>query len=191
MSGIFEEKARLRKKIRGQMRGMDQAVRQKVDAAICQRVLQLREFQRAGTVFCFVGIDWEIDTSSLIRAALRGGKRVAVPLCTGPGIMEARIIQSPDDLRPGAYGIPEPLPSCPVCPPEEIAFAVVPCVSCDTGCMRLGQGGGFYDRFMEKAAFPTAALCREAALLEHVPAEPWDRPVDCVVTESHTYFRKP
>lgn len=183
------EKAALRRQIRKKMREMDPSARSSADAAICRQVTQLPAFRDAETVFCFVGIDWEIDTAALINAALADGKRVALPLCTGPGIMEARLIRGPKDLQPGAYNIPEPLPSCPICAPQEIDFAAIPCVSCDRTCLRLGQGGGFYDRFLERASFYTAALCREEALLEQVPAEPWDHPVDCVVTESHLYFR--
>lgn len=184
------EKAELRKMIRRKMREMDPAARIQADEAICRKVTELPAFREAGTVFCFVGVDWEIDTTSLINAALADGKRVTLPLCTGPGIIEARLIRSPDDLQPGAYNIPEPVPEAPVCSPEEIGFAAVPCVSCDRTCLRLGQGGGFYDRFLEKASFYTAALCREDAMLDQVPAEPWDRPVDCVVTEAAFYFRR-
>lgn len=190
MSMITEEKATLRKKIRGQMRRMDPSLRAESDSSICQRVSLLSQFQLSETIFCFVGIGWEINTRPLILNALNCGKRVAIPLCTAPGIMEARLIDSLEHLKPGAYGIPEPSLDSPICPFTEIDFAIVPCVACDSSCMRLGQGGGFYDQFMAKYTVYTAALCRDEALLEKVPTEAWDYPVDCVVTESQTYFLK-
>jgi 5-formyltetrahydrofolate cyclo-ligase len=158
-------------------------------AAIRGQVEALPEYQRAGTVFAFVGAKWEIDTKELLRNALAAGKRVAVPLCVGPGIMEARLISGLDELAPGAYGIPAPLASCPVCPPAEIDFAVIPCVACDRAGRRLGQGGGYYDRFLAGAAFTKAAICRDIGLVDRIPAEPRDHPVDCVVTETAVYRR--
>ena len=189
-ANLAEEKAILRKQIRKRMREVDPAVRSAIDQRICRQVMTLPQYKAAKTIFCYVGVDWEIDTTKLISDALQHGKQVALPLCTAPGIMEARLIQSTADLQPGAYNIPEPRPSCALCPADAIEFAAVPCVSCDRTCLRLGQGGGFYDRFLEDSSFYTAALCREEALLEQVPAEPWDRPVDCVVTESHLYFQR-
>jgi len=189
VSAVFEEKDMLRKKIRRQMRQMELSLHKDADATICRKTTLLSQFQSARTIFCFVGVDWEIDTRPLINYAINTMKRVAVPLCTGSGLMEARLIDSLEQLRPGSYGIPEPPSNGPICPLSEIDFTVVPCVACDSSCMRLGQGGGFYDRFMGSASFFTAALCRDAALLKQVPKEPWDCPVDCVVTELRTYFR--
>lgn len=114
MESIADKKAALRKAIRRQMREMPPALRAEIDATICRSVLELPQFQQAPAIFCFIGVDWEIDTRLLIDAALKAEKRVAVPLCTAPGIMEARIIQSFSQLKPGAYHIPEPIPECPV-----------------------------------------------------------------------------
>lgn len=190
MGSISEGKNALRSATRKKLRELDSAAAEKSNGAICRNVEGLPEYQGAGTIFAFVGVQWEVDTRELLLHALEHGKKVAVPLCTGPGIMEARFIRGLDELTPGAYRIPEPLKSCPLCPPAEIEFAVIPCVSCDRDGMRLGQGGGFYDRFLEAASFPSAALCREIALAERIPAEPWDRPVDCVVTEAQVYRRQ-
>lgn len=187
---IAEEKRRLRSRIRADMRAMSPAARRKIDRIICQSVIHFPPFARADTVFCFVGIDWEIETSALIESAFDSGKRVTVPLCTASGTMEARVIRSFSDLQTGAYNIPEPAAHCSLCPPDELEFAAVPCIACDTDCHRLGQGGGYYDRFLERTDCYSVALCRETALLPRVPTEPWDRPMDCVVTETGFYYPK-
>jgi 5-formyltetrahydrofolate cyclo-ligase len=190
MNPVYEQKVILRKSIRKKLRTLDPETARLSAAAICKQVLDLPDYRNAKTVFAFVGVQWEIDTKDLLLLALSSGKRVAVPLCLVAGIMEARLIRSLNELVPGAYGIPEPTVKCPVCPPAEIDFAVIPCVSCDRACMRLGQGGGYYDRFLEHASFFNAAICRDIAILESVPVEPWDRPVDCVVTETTVYYRQ-
>ena len=187
MSAIREQKAALRKAIRQKLRQMDKKEARLSDEMILARVKKLPAYQKANTIFAFVGVKWEIHTDALIRDALLKGNRVAVPLCVKPGIMEARLIRSMAELKPGIMDIPEPKEHCPVCPPREIDFALIPCVSCDSSCMRLGQGGGFYDRFLAESHFFKAAVCRDLAITRAIPTEPWDLPVDCVVTETALY----
>jgi 5-formyltetrahydrofolate cyclo-ligase len=190
MGTIAEQKAALRKEIRQRIRELDSAAARASSDAICKQATEnIGEYAAAKTLFCFVGTKMEIDTVPIILDALGEGKTVAVPLCVGDGIMEARRITGMDDLEEGAYGILEPAASCGLVAPEEIDFAIVPCISCDRSCARLGQGGGFYDRFMDGKGFPAFALCREELLLDRVPAEPWDLPVDAVVTE-HAIYRR-
>ena len=188
MRSIAEQKAELRKAIRQRVREMAPEAAESSNEAVCRRVLEhLDEYLQAKTLFCFVGTNTEIDTAPIILHALNAGKTVAVPLCTEPGIMEARGIARMDDLSPGAYGILEPGERCEVIEPDRIDLAIVPCVSCDRGGGRLGRGSGFYDRFLDGRAFPAVALCREALMVESVPLEPWDLPVDAVVTENNIY----
>ncbi|MBR2188088.1 MAG: 5-formyltetrahydrofolate cyclo-ligase [Eubacterium sp.] len=187
---LTQLKKETRTRIRRAMRALDPGEKSRIDEAICRQAAAQPQFLAAGRIFCFLGIDWEINTDALIDAALAAGKEVYLPLVTGPGIMEARRIYDRSELVPGAYDIPEPPQNSPAADPSEIELAIVPCVSCDRSCMRLGQGGGFYDRFLEHASFYTIALCREDALLDEVPAEPWDSPVDCVITENHIFYKE-
>ena len=96
---------------------------------ICAHLLAMPEYQASSTIFCFVGTAHEIDTRPILTHALESGKRVCVPLCTAPGIMELREIASLTDLSPGAYGIPEPdAARCPAVDTDEVDFAVLPCL---------------------------------------------------------------
>jgi len=187
---VSEQKTLLRNVIRKQLRALDAEAVKLSNTAIYRQAINLPEYKRAKTVFAYVGVGWEIDTWNILRHALFHRKRLLVPLCVGNGVMEARMIRNLGDLIPGAYGIPEPKKSCPAFPPAVIDFAFIPCVTCDKNGMRLGQGGGYYDRFMADATFANAALCRDIALADTIPAEPWDLPVDCVVTETEIHRRK-
>ena len=155
---------------------------------IFTRLISLPEYQACRTLFCFVGTGHEADTFLLLRHALQHGRRVAVPLCTGPGRMEARLIPDLDALSArGAYGIPEPAPDAPRIALQEIDFAVVPCLCCDRKGHRLGHGGGYYDRCLEHALFPWTVVCPEALLVPAVPVEPWDVTAPIVVTDHGVY----
>ena len=154
----------------------------RADDAICRAVLASAEYRRAGTLFCYVGTDREIDTRPILAAALRDGKTLAVPLCVGRGIMEARRIGGLEELIPGKYGIPAPHPGCPLVEPGEIDLALIPCCTGNRRGQRLGYGGGFYDRFLaEEPNHPTVALCYDFQMLDCLQTEEFDIPVDLVI----------
>jgi len=180
-------KAALRAELRARRRAIPPDQKRQWDRAL-QAGLSALAAQAEGALFCFVGVRSEPDTRPFLAARLAAGRAVAVPRCTGPGIMEARVITDLAQLREvGPLGIPEPGVDCPLLAPEAIALAVVPCLSCDREGRRLGQGGGYYDAFLRGRIFPAVALCYEALLSEHIPTEPFDVPVDGVLTERRLY----
>ena len=85
-------------------------------------------------------------------------------------------------LRPGAMGIPEPDGSCPEEDPAAISLLLIPGLAFDRMGRRLGQGGGFYDRFLPGTRGLRVGVCGEAGLVERVPTEPWDEGVDALLT---------
>lgn len=178
---IREEKAALRKLI-SRKRALLEDVSPS-NLAIARQTVALPAYQSARMVFCFVSTPDEIDTFPLLRDLLDKGTGLAVPLCISQGIMEARRIFSLEALRRGRYGILEPAGDAPPVQPADIDLAIVPCLSCDRQCHRLGQGGGYYDRFLRGQAFTAAALCRSSLMLDTIPTEAWDQPVDMVITE--------
>lgn len=182
-----EEKAQLRREIRAAEKQLPEAYKAASAAAICARLTALPGYRSAGTVFCFVGAGQEIDTQPFLLDALSCGKRLCVPFCTGPGRMELRSISSLSQLSPGAYGILEPTAECPSVPLDEVDFTVVPCLTCDRSGRRLGQGGGYYDRFLASYRASAVLVCRERLLRAELPAESRDRPVPWVMTERAFY----
>ena len=177
-------KSELRRAIRQRERELSTDELTRGGEEICARVLALPEFEGAACLFCFVGAGLEVDTTPILRAALAAGKRLCIPLCTAPGIMELREIESLDRLERGAFGIPAPSADSALVHPKEVELAILPCVSCSpTTGARLGRGGGYYDRFLAQYDGTSAALCREALLREDIPVEKPDRNVSMIVTE--------
>ena len=135
-------------------------------------------------MFCFVGTEDEINTRPVLEDLLKRGKQVGVPKCISKGIMEVYKIRSFDDLEPGKYGILEPKEGCEKISPKAIHLALIPCLSCSMKGERLGYGGGYYDRYLEThPGHKTIALAYEFQILHELPAEPYDKSVDMIVTE--------
>jgi len=195
--GTEQEKAALREQTLRLRKNLNPEYVISSNQAIFQIVTGLEEYNSANTVFCFVSTDDEIDTIPLLRHTLERGKRLAVPRCTGKGVMELCLIRGLDELEPGFYGIREPKRDCPIVTSDKIGFAIVPCVSCDWRGNRLGYGGGYYDRYLSSrfrpdaaSAVHTAAICRELLLCESIPVGEYDIPVEMVINESMVYRAK-
>ena len=182
-----EEKQRLRRVIRELERQLPPRYKEESSRAIAAHLLAMPEYQEAGTVFCFVGTDREIDTRPILEDVLAAGKRLCVPQCVGKGIMELRQVTDLRQLIPGAYGILEPSADAPPVSLDEVDFAILPCLTCNHLGQRLGQGGGYYDRFLSHYRGGTVLLCREKLIREEIPLEPHDYPVPWVLTERGLY----
>ena len=182
-----EEKQQLRRTMRALESGLSARYKEESSRAIAGNLLAMPEYQEAGTVFCFVGTDREIDTRPILEDILAAGKRLCVPLCTGKGIMELRQVTDLRQLVPGAYGILEPPADAPIVAVDEVDFAVMPCLTCNRLGQRLGRGGGYYDRFLSHYRGGTVLLCREKLIREEIPLEPRDMPVPWVLTERGLY----
>ena len=183
MDTIQRQKAALRREAAAAEAALTSSERHLSDAAILRHVLHTPEYRRAGTVFAFVGRGSEIDTAPLLRQVLADGKRLCVPLCTAPGVMESRQVLALSELAPGAYGIPEPPAAAPLVPAEEIDLAIVPCASASPDGGRLGRGGGYYDRLLPQLHCPTVLICREQLMSPEVPVEEHDMRCTMLITE--------
>ena len=90
-------------------------------------------------------------------------------------------------LRAGPYGIEQPADCELEIEPEVL---LVPCVGFAEDGLRLGYGGGYYDRYLQhRARVLTIGLAFDACRVEGLAAQPHDRPLDLVLTERRRYLR--
>ena len=199
---IKSVKKELRARILERNAALDPSYTTEADRRIRELLLSLPEYRKAGTVFCFVGTDHEIDTVPFLDRVLRDGKTLCVPLCRGRRRMEARRITSLAQLQKGSYGIPEPDPdTTPIVQPVQIDLSVIPCVTCSHAGVRLGHGGGYYDTCFREllpgsagirasgntgkdAGMTAVMICRERLITENIPQEAHDLVFPFVVTEA-------
>lgn len=84
--------------MKARIAALDAAYDKAAGEGIVRRLTAHPAWAAADSVFCYVGRRGEIDTRPLLRAALEEGKTLAVPLCMGPGMMQARAVRSLEEL---------------------------------------------------------------------------------------------
>lgn len=149
---------------------------------IAELVTALPAFMEARSIFCYVSVGDEINTQMILEAALQRGKILSVPKCLGHGLMEARIIHRTEELERGFFGLMEPPFESEMLDSPELC--IMPCVAYTENAIRLGHGGGYYDRYL--AAHPgmkTVMLAGSWQFCVCIPYDDNDRKADCVITE--------
>ena len=131
------EKQQLRRYYREARRTLSSDEKRFIDCKISDNLLKSDLYRDAACIFCYVSTSDEIGTAAILEQALTDGKTLCVPLCGRAGEMSARRILSLDELKSGAYGIPEPSSGAPEIPPDGISLVIVPALSCDRNGYRL------------------------------------------------------
>ena len=173
----------LRKEFINRRDSIPEINRSEYSKTIAGKIIGSDYFKNADSVLCFVSIGSEVYTSDIIGKALECGKTVGVPFIEGRQ-MQFRQIGSIDELVAGKYGIPTAPDNSQVIDDFENCLCIVPCLSADKGCYRLGYGGGYYDRFLaEYKNIYSIAVCFDELLSESLPREEFDIRVSSVITE--------
>ena len=174
------DKKELRRKIREQKRAMTEEQIVTASARLGELFLACDQYKNAKTIYGYLPYNQEVRTVPMLEQAMKDGKRVAVPKCYGE---EMRFIYMDDlsKVEKGYANIPEPIADGPVAE-DKTALVLMPGMAFTTDGKRMGYGGGFYDKFLAaEPNHPTVALCYEFQMVEDLPTEEYDIPVDCVL----------
>lgn len=171
--------------------------RQRLSEAACDALMGSDPFRQARVIMLYAAIRGEASTWPLAAGALAAGKRLVLPRVQRrpPALILHAWSGAPDELERSKFGIAEPRPGAPQVAPGEIDLIVVPGVAFDLGGVRLGHGGGYYDRTLPilRAANPkllAVGLCYHFQVAERLPLEPHDQRVDAVATEIGLHWAK-
>jgi 5-formyltetrahydrofolate cyclo-ligase len=163
-------------------------------AALAARALGLPEVAKARTVAAYVSVGSEPGTRALLDALRARGVRVLLPVLLPDDDLDWGVYAGEDSLARVRHGGRMTLrePSGARLGPDAVTAAdavLLPGLAVDARGMRLGRGGGSYDRVLarlERAGTRPAlvVLLYDSEVVGHVPGEAHDRPVDAVVTPS-------
>lgn len=187
----METKKAIRKEFLNRRNSLPEKLRLEYSKLIENELLFLEQYKRADVLLIYASYGSEVFTYGIIEHALSHSKRVFCPKVLAPGKMEFYEIFSVQELICGYKNIPEPSDTkiSYVHFEEANTLMIMPLVAYDSCGMRLGYGGGFYDRYLQKYTFSgKVALGFECQKYEAtLPAEETDLPPDMIITETNCY----
>lgn len=154
---------------------------------VADHLLATREVRDAATVAAYVSIGVEPGTSWLLDGLRAAGKRVVLPVLLPDGDLDWAAYGGDAALAPARFGLLEPTGRrLGVASIGTADVVLVPALAVSPTGMRLGRGGGSYDRALGRVPIGTftCALLYDAEVGVTVPVEPHDRPVTAVATPS-------
>ena len=180
----MDNKDEIRQRIGQQRKLLEPDVVEASSRRIVKKLFSMEAFLSASTVALYLSAGNEVKLEELFLRCWKLGKRTMVPvLNTKKKAYEMAFRTRETILRTGRYGIREPENPEPGTL-EEIDLIVVPGIAFDHKGNRLGRGGGHYDRLLNGFSGCSMGVAYDFQLVETLPVEAHDVPLDGVVTES-------
>lgn len=181
-------KEELRKKILSKRFKMSQGEVQTKSEVICRSLISSELFREAKIISLYSPIKREVRTENIFTAAKSEGKKVGFPVSNSDNT-EITYYEVGDmsELFKGTYGIMEPSTDTKkMIKASDIDLIIIPGVAFDERGFRIGYGGGYFDRLLEKDNVKaiTTALAFDAQMVPRIPEESHDMRINFIFTES-------
>jgi len=188
---LKEDKKIIRNKILEIRKAADAGFIHEMSQKITKKIISLETFKKSGIIMAYMDFRNEVATMDLIRFCITHDKKVVLPRIerSETGLKDIYAYEINDvlsDTEPGSYGIMEPVRKAEnLVSPDKIDIVLVPGVAFSENRYRLGYGAGYYDRFLKKvrADCIKIGMAFEFQVLEKIPAEEHDVPLDIIITE--------
>src|SRR3990172_159641 len=179
-------KASVRAEMRRLRQELASADREERSRRITDRLWALEVFARARRILFYAAGSGEVDTLPLLRRWVEEGRTPILPRVEGEALTPVEL-DGLGNLGPGYQGLLEPIPGRGrVVPWEVVEVVLVPGLAFDLEGNRLGRGGGPSARPLARLGPKTITigLAFDFQVVERLPVEARDVPVDLVVTEN-------
>ncbi len=194
-----QEKLQLRQKLRKQRKSLGLKAQQQAAEKVAEKVIQLPEFINNQHIAYYLAQEGELNPAVIINAAQQSNKQLYLPVLNRQNekALTFYAYHLNEPLQENRYGIPEPvINKKPAVATETIDLVLMPLVSFDSKCNRIGRGAGYYDRtfaFLNINPRPKKpiliGLAYEFQKADVINSEPWDIALDAVITEDAIYWR--
>ncbi len=182
------DKTALRRQARQCRRGLASEARARAEAAVCDHLDRAMREQGWRRIAAYAATASELDLSLWFVRSRDEPPTIHLPMIAADGGLSFRRWMIGSDLREGPHGIAQPAPDAAPAAPESLDAVLLPLLAFDDSGTRLGSGAGYYDRalaFRRTQAPPPllVGIAFEAQRFDALPREPWDIPLDAIVTE--------
>ena len=182
MKEKFSDKNEIRYKMKQLRVILPEASRKSAAEEVFERLERTAAFLLADRIMMYHSLPDELYTLDFLKK-WSGKKRFYLPRVNGVDLEVLPYEESRLEL--GSFHIEEPT-GADITDPSEIELVVVPAVAYDRKGKRLGRGKGFYDRFLQHTKATKVGVGYEFQLVDELPSEPHDVPMDMVITQKTT-----
>ena len=191
---VEHAKRALRAELRERRQLLSDPQREAAAEAIGERLDALVDELGARSVSSILSTTPEPGTREFVTRAVRRGIRVLLPVTRSDGLLDWAVADDTEEIAEGLYGLPEPTGEVlgPIAV-NDVDLMIVPAAAVDRSGMRMGWGRGYFDKTigsMEKCP-PVYAVIYDSEVLDELPREVHDQPVDGIVTPSQTLHLSP
>lgn len=185
----MQEKENLRKKCLNDRSRISQNKVSRWSRKIKKKFFSLPQLKSAKKIMAYASMRKEIETFDLMEELLDQGYLLYLPY-TKKDIIDLGTAEVNDlerDLKEGVYGVQEPVAKIRnEAVPDDLDLIIVPGACFTSDGYRIGYGGGYYDSFLTKhgAGAVKVGFCYEQFILDSIPIEEHDVPVDIIITEN-------
>ncbi|MDO4704514.1 5-formyltetrahydrofolate cyclo-ligase [Tannerella sp.] len=179
---LGEEKRALRKEIGTLKRSHSEQALHAYSQQILERLEEDELFRNARCVALYYALPDEVQTAEFLEKWYTV-KQILLPVVHGDNLLFQRYAGK-EHLRKGAFDIPEPETYSTLPAPMQPDVIIVPGVAFDRQLNRLGRGKGYYDRWLSQPGIPAIGLAFSFQLRDRIPAEPHDRKMTRIITDS-------
>lgn len=156
------------------------------DKRIIETIDSIPEFINAKNILFYIPIHGEVDLTFLFEK-YKDQKNFILPrVVKDSKELTLYIIKNLNDLEEGSFRIPEPKTNLKTTSPDQLDCIILPGVAFAPDGHRIGYGQGFFDRMLKKTSCLKIGVAYEFQIVENIPEEDHDVPVDRIVTESRT-----
>jgi 5-formyltetrahydrofolate cyclo-ligase len=173
-----KEKQAVRALIKARKQQLSKEEKVRLSEIIMQKIEQCEPFRTARSVLCYWSIADEVQLSALIEKYAEE-KEILLPVVKGD-VLEVRKFTGKENMRPGAFGIPEPVGEIYT---GNVEVVLVPGIAFDADGRRLGRGKGYYDRFLSTTNAYKIGVGFRLQMVALIPSDWWDIFMDEVVTD--------
>lgn len=191
---VEQAKRALRAELRERRQLLSDAQRDAAARGIGAQLDALVERLGARSVSCYLSTTTEPGTHDFVTRAVRRGIRVLLPITRSDGLLDWAVADDTDDVAEGMFGLPEPQGEVlgPIAV-NDVDLMIIPASAVDASGMRMGWGRGYFDKTigsMERCP-PVYAVVYDSEILDSLPREVHDQPVNGVVTPTQTLTLSP
>lgn len=173
---IAEQKQSLRAEARRFLAGLNEERRRAEGRKILAQLERWTPWIEAQTVCAFSALPSEPD----LLTPWPSGKKIILPRVAASGL-SLHLVENSAELVEGSFGILEPCMNAPIAE-EKADIILIPGLAFDRSGVRLGRGGGYYDRLLTGFHGVRLGVCFEESVFERIPVEEHDVTMDFVMT---------